>query len=585
MDRPPAPSRRTTAAVTVAVAAAAAASLAAPPGLPASGADNGAVVSVMVAARPGAQVAAREAVARWGGKVTARLGIIDAHVAQVPARAVSRLAADPSVSWVVPDRSVTLSHTSSTDMSVGPTSLHHIVETVRAKQVWGAGFTGAGVDVAVLDSGVVPVDGLRAPGKVVNGPDLSFESGAQDLRHLDTYGHGTHMAGIIAGRDDAVSTPVRSVGHEDFVGVAPDARVVNLKLADSSGATDVSQVIAAIDWVVQHGRTGGLNIRVINLSFGTDGVQDYRLDPLAHAVEEAWRRGVVVVAAAGNDGYGDAKMNNPAYDPYVIAVAGGDGRGTVEPEDDLVAAWSSRGDGTRRPDLVAPGSSVVSLRDPGSSLDLAHSGARVGERFFRGSGTSQAAAVVSGAAALLLQQRPQLTPDQVKALLTSSARPLPLADPAAQGAGMLDVKAAAASATPVAVQDWPRSTGTGSLELSRGTRHVTVDGTPVVGEQSVFLTAWQSYAWLTALSTGGSWTGGSWTGNSWTGNSWTGGSWAGNSWTGNSWTGNSWTGNSWTGNSWTGNSWTGNSWTGNSWTGNSWTGNSWTGGSWSSAGW
>jgi serine protease AprX len=359
---------------------------------------------------------------------------------------------------------------------------------------------------------------------------------------------------------------------------------VNVKVADASGATDVSQVIAGIDWVVQHGRSAGLDIRVLNLSFGTDGVQDARVDPLAHAVQQAWRRGVVVVVAAGNEGHGDARMNAPAYDPYVIAVGATDSRGTVDAADDVVGRFSSRGDAARRPDLVAPGTSVVSLRDPGSRLDQEHPGARVGTRSFRGSGTSQAAAVVSGAAALLLSQRPGLTPDQVKALLTSTARPLASPDPGA-GAGLLDVGAAARAATPTAKQDWPRSTGTGSLQLSRGSGHVSVGGTPVVGEQSVFLTAWSAYGWLTSLLLGGSWTGGSWAGNSWTGSSWTGGSWTGNSWTGNSWTGNSWTGNSWTGNSWTGNSWTGNSWTGNSWTGGSWTGNSWTGGSWSSAEW
>jgi len=525
---------------------------------------------VLLGSGPGGEAAARQAVLDAGGEITRRLHIIDAQVAALPASAVATLAADPSIAWVAPDRPVALAHSAASDPSVGPTSLFHLADTVRAKQVWGAGFSGAGVDVAVIDSGVVPVDGLTAPGKVVNGPDLSFESGEDAVRHLDTYGHGTHMAGIIAGRDDAVPTPVRDARHDRFVGIAPDARIVNIKVANSAGATDVSQVIAAIDWVVEHRRSNGLNIRVLNLSFGTDGVQDYRLDPLAHAVEEAWRRGVVVVAAAGNDGYGDARMNNPAYDPYVIAVGGSHGRGTISPDDDVVAGWSSRGDAARRPDLVAPGQSVVSLRDPGSRIDLEHASARVGERFFRGSGTSQAAAVVSGAAAVLLQQRPNLSPDQVKALLTSSARPLTQADPEAQGAGILDLKAAAAAPTPTAAQSWPQSLGTGSLELARGSSHVTVNGVRVSGEQSVFLTTWDAFGWVTSLVSGTAWSGGSWTGNSWTGNSWTGGSWLGNSWTGNSWTGNSWTGNSWTGNSWTGNSWTGNSWTGDSWSSAGW---------------
>ena len=555
--------------VTLAVTAAGcAAAVVAPPG---SAADRtSSSVSVILAARDGMDAAARSAVVRAGGRVTQRLAVINGHVAVVPEASVARLSAHPAVASLTPNRPVTLTHTSTDDLSTGPTSMFHIAGTVRARQAWDAGLSGSGVDVAVIDSGVVPVNGLTAPGKVVNGPDLSFESGDEGLRHLDTYGHGTHMAGIIAGRDDTVASPVRSASHDHFVGVAPDARVVSVKVADSSGATDVSQVIAGIDWVVQHGRSNGLNIRVLNLSFGTDGVQDYRLDPLAHAVEQAWSRGVVVVVSAGNSGFGDRKLNNPAYDPYVLAVGGTDGRGTVSRDDDVVAGWSSRGEAARRPDLVAPGSSVVSLRDPGSRIDVDNPGGRVGDRFFRGSGTSQAAAVVSGAAALLLQQRPGLTPDQVKALLTSSARHLTEAAPEAQGAGMLDVAAAASAPTPVVTQSWPRSLGTGSLELARGSAHVTVNGTTVTGEQSVFLTAWDATGWATSLLGGTTWSGGSWSGNTWTGNTWTGNTWTGGSWMGNTWTGNTWTGNTWTGNTWTGNTWTGNTWTGNTWSSSGW---------------
>ncbi len=313
--------------LTVAIVAAVGTTLGVPAPARAVPAEEPAHVSVIFASRPGHVEAARQAVRDAGGHVTTPLGIIGAHVAVLPQEALPRLAGHPALAWLTPDRPVTLAHSAAADPSVGPTSLFHVADTVRVRQVWGEGFSGSGVDVAVLDSGVVPVDGLTAPGKVINGPDLSFESGDPNLRHLDTYGHGTHMAGIIAGRDDAVPTPVRETSHDRFAGIAPDARIVNIKVADSSGATDVSQVIAGIDWVVQHGRSDGLNIRVLNLSFGTDGVQDYRFDPLAHAVEEAWRRGVVVVAAAGNEGYGDARMNNPAYDPYVIAVGAATGGG------------------------------------------------------------------------------------------------------------------------------------------------------------------------------------------------------------------------------------------------------------------
>jgi len=256
--------------------------------------------------------------------------------------------------------------------------------------------------VAVIDSGVVPVNGLTTTGKVLNGIDLSFESQSDELRHLDTYGHGTHMAGIIAGRDDDVSSTVRSGNSRDFIGMAPGARIVNLKVADAEGATDVSQVIAAIDWVVAHRRDDGMNIRVLNLSFGADGVQDYRLDPLAYAVEVAWRKGIVVVVAAGNRGFGTVKLNNPAYNPHVLAVGASASNGTYSTADDTIPRFSSCGNGQRNPDLLAPGKSIVSLRAANSSADADHPEGRVDSRFFRGSGTSQSAAVVSGAAALVI---------------------------------------------------------------------------------------------------------------------------------------------------------------------------------------
>ena len=290
------------------------------------------------------------------------------------------------------------------------------------------------------------------------------------------------MAGLIAGRDAAIPP-----GKEDeeadhyFVGAAPGARIVSIKVAASDGATDVSQVIAAIDWIVQHRNSDGLNIRVLNLSFGTDGTQDYQLDPLAYAAEVAWHHGIVVVVAAGNSGFGTPQLNNPAYDPYVIAVGGDDTRGTDDPKDDVIPSWQSRGNALRHPDLVAPGKSIISLRDPGSFVDEANPGARVGaSRFIKGSGSSQAAAIVSGAVATILEQHPELTPDQVKALLMQTAVPLPNADPVAQGAGLINLhraREAKLSTVADAVQTWPRSTGLGSLQLARGSVVTEDDGT------------------------------------------------------------------------------------------------------------
>jgi serine protease AprX len=449
------------------------------------------------------------------------------------------------------------------------TTLDHVADVTGASALWRLGYDGEGVGVALLDTGVVPVAGLTA-GNVVNGPDLSFESQHPDARYLDTFGHGTHMAGIIAGRDEAGGR---------FRGIAPGATLVSLKLASYDGAVDVSQVIAAIDWVVQH--RDEHNIRVLNLSYGTSGVQDYRLDPLTHAVQNAWRHGIVVVAAAGNSGFAP-QLNNPAYDPYVLTVGAGDTHGTVTTTDDTVPEFSSRGSEERRPDLVAPGQSIVSLRNPGSYVDTLHAGARVDDRFFKGSGSSQAAAVVSGAVALLLQQRPDLTPDQVKHLLTGTAQPMPLGDEGA-GAGMLHVATAAAVPAGQAVQRWERSTGLGSLDASRGTNRVADDGVELTGEQHLF-GPWDARTWAPASAAGNAWAAGMWNGFAWTGEGWDEESWTGRSWSGRSWSGRSWSGRSWSGDDWSGRSWSGRSWSGDGWTGRSWSGRSWSGRSWSGAG-
>ena len=339
--------------------------------------------------------------------------------------------------------------------------------------------------------------------------------------------------------------------------MAPDARLVNVKVADSTGATDVSQVIAGIDWVVQHRHDNGLNIRVLNLSFGTDSAQGYRDDPLAFAAEVAWRNGIVVVVAAGNEGTGTGHLSDPAIDPYVLSVGANAAAGTPSVSDDAVTDFSSRGDGVRNPDLVAPGKSLVGLRVPGSWIDKNHPEGLVNDRYFRGSGTSQAAATVSGAVADLLQQRPSLTPDQVKALLTGTAAPVPNAPAVAQGAGMINVNAAVNAATPAAVQSWARSTGAGSLEAARGSLHLERDGVRLDGERDIFGQPFDTGAMATVTEAGSSWSGGTWNGSSWSGSSWSGSSWSGSSWSGSTWSGSSWSGSSWSGSSWSDAMWGG----------------------------
>jgi serine protease AprX len=368
--------------------------------------------------------------------------------------------------------------------------------------------------------------------------------------------------------------------------MAPDARIVNVKVATADGGADVSQVIAAIDWVVQHRNDNGMRIRVINLSYGTKSGQSAGVDPLSYAAERAWKAGIVVVAAAGNSGYqAEQGLASPAYNRFVIGVGGFDTRGTAATGDDQLGVYSAgiARSVDRAPDFVAAGSHMQGLRVPNSHLDATHPEGRIDSRYFRGSGTSEAAAITSGTIALILQKYPNLTPDQVKRFIATNTLPASGADPDPDywGSGRVNL-AGLATRTPTAfTQTFANATGTGSLELARGTDHISRNGVTLTGEKDVFGRAYNSAAMAAAQAAGSSWSGGMWNGSTWSGSSWSGSSWSGSSWSGSSWSGSSWSGSSWSGSSWSGSSWSGSSWSGSSWSGSSWSGNSWATGSWS----
>jgi serine protease AprX len=332
-----------------------------------------------------------------------------------------------------------------------------------------------------------------------------------------------------------------------------------------------------------------MNVRVINLAFGTDSVQPYQVDPLTHAVESAWRNGIVVVVSAGNSG---GSLADPAIDPYVITVGAADLGNIFSSTDDHVAAFSSVGDANRGVDVIAPGVSIVSARDPGSFIDTLFPSAVTGT-YFRGSGTSQAAAVVSGAVADLLSARPTLTPDQVKAVLMASATQLPNSPASAQGAGMINVSKAILTAVPAnATQTFPYSSGLGSLDAARGSSPVTSpDGTPISGEVDIMGNPWTPATWAPASTAATAWNGGDFNGATWTGTGWLVKSatdtspFAGSTWRGSTWTGSTWTGSTWTGSTWRTAGWTGSTWTGSTWTGSTWTGSTWRGSTWRSDSW
>ena len=450
-------------------------------------------VDVVVVAAPARVDAAQRLTERLGGAVGQRLEIVRGFTASVPRGAIRRLERSTAVRSVSRDGAL--------DLKTDPGADAAAASSEVLRTATGAGssaFNGAGVGVALLDSGAVELGGLGRPGALLHGPDFSAEGSDPDLAGLDTFGHGTHLAGVIAGHD--------ALGG--FEGIAPGARVISVKVAGADGVTSLGQVLAGMDWV--RANRDALGIRVINLSLGTPDTGDYRRDPLAWAAEQLWKDGIAVVAAAGNEGAEARVLDMPAADPYVIAVGATDTQATPDPADDRVADFSSRSE-RRGPDVVAPGTGVVSVRVPGSTLDEEFPGARVGDGFFRGSGTSQAAAVVSGLAARLLAQRPELTNDQLKALLCAGA--VDLAEPAsADGAGRVDLASSEALATPRAKQTWPAA-------LSRGL------GKGPKGKE---------------LEAGAMWNGRRWSGMKWNGRRWSGMKWSGMKWNGMKWAGAAW---------------------------------------------
>jgi serine protease AprX len=519
-----------------------------------------------------------------------RLSDSEAAALRKKSGVASVVAWDPGAPPIV-DRTFAHPFVPTTDVG----SVLNAADTIGATTYWKRAYTGQGVDVAVIDSGVAPLPELQP--KLVNGPDLSFDSsvatgGSPANDGIDAYGHGTHIAGIIAGltpggpalpkpgNKSAVASTFTKWAADNFVGVAPGSRIINVRAGASDGAVDVSQIIAGIDWVVAHKDDstigGGLHIRVLNLSYGTDGplldgadTATARLhDAMEAAVEWAWSNGIVVVVSGGNDGFGRSLLDDPALDPYVIAVGAADSNNTVKPNDDTIADFSSRGSLDRRVDVVAPGRSITSLAVPNSVIDETYPGGRVGLKYFKGSGTSQAAGVVSGAAAVLLSAEPTDSPALVKSILMGAGQTLrntgktaPVLDRGLQQLDLTQVSSAESmikhgKATLQDVSKSPLATATDlSLEVARGSYHVSfidADGNlqELRGEVDVTGADWDGRIWRS-----GEWDGRIWRSETWNGATWTAGTWDGRIWRSRGWSGGSWQGSVWSGRIWRNNSW------------------------------
>ena len=360
-------------------------------------------------------------------------GVINGAHYTVPANRVVELSEDPDVAYISPDRPL-------------HAMLDYANPTVNATIARQYGWDGTGIGIALIDSGLQGRPDLNPttkgkPARIVY--SASFLPATLPYYTLtnDDYGHGTHVAGILAG-NGAMSTCSRCT--RSFIGIAPNANIINLRVLDAKGNGTDSSVINAINAAIRLAKT--YNIRVINLSLGRPVYESYSLDPLCQAVESAWKSGIVVVVAAGNEGRDDSQATNgygtimaPANDPYVITVGAMKDMRTVSRSDDLIASYSSKGptllDHIVKPDIVAPGNRVISLIQAGSSIykdssatanEIPNSYYMTGAPgestvYYQLSGTSMAAPMVSGAAALLLQQNRALTPDQVKARLMKTA--------------------------------------------------------------------------------------------------------------------------------------------------------------------
>lgn len=349
-------------------------------------------------------------------RVLRRMHALNAMSVRMPLAGVRKLCCHRDVKRVHLDRKVRV-------------SLNVATPAVGAAALQSRGIDGRGVTIAIIDTGTYPHPDLTKPAnRIVAFKDLI----GGRKKPYDDNGHGTHVAG------DAAGNGYSSKGT--YKGPASKAGLVIVKAFDRNGNADSSDVVAAVDWVLRNRKK--YRIRVVNMSFGSGGISRCSDDPVCRAAERAWRAGLVVVAAAGNGGPGKATIDSPGISPLLLTVGAANDRRTIKQADDTIAPFSGRGPvaGKRiKPDLVAPGVNIVSLRSPGSKLDRSDPGSRVGQNYFRMSGTSMATPLVAGGAAQLLQRFPGLTPKRVKTMLKRGAVRLN-AGANAQGGGELSLR-------------------------------------------------------------------------------------------------------------------------------------------------
>jgi serine protease AprX len=485
------------------------------------------------------------------GTVLTQFHIIDGVEASIPTALEPVLAALPGIT-VTPDVSVSVQ---STVESTGPhTPSDEFLQQTGATQLFGDGDTGQGVTVAVIDTGIDDLPDFA--GRLIGGVDLS---GGNDP-FQDDYGHGTFVAGLIAG--DGASS------GGQYAGEAPGADLVSIKVAGPNGVTDLGTLIQGLQWAVSNRLA--YNIRVLNMSLGFQPFESTVVNPLDQAVQAAWDSGIAVVASAGNAGPSNGTILSPGDDPLVITVGALDDMAQPAVADDEMTNFSSAGptspDGWVKPDLVTSGRSVVSLAAPGSTIYDENPSARIGSGNFVGSGTSFSTAITSGAAALVLSANPALTPDELKARLLGTTSPGPIGNPFVDGHGAMNAYAAATA---------------GQMNLSQsvaGTVLTLLGATVPLSPVGSFADSWNASLWSgvswSQASAGGpmgngpdgsAWNGSAWNGFAWSSRAWNDGGWASAAWDGQTWQGSAWDGSAWEGSAWNGSAWNGSAWNSSEW--------------------
>jgi serine protease AprX len=400
---------------------------------------------VIITVKPGHEDNAAKEVKKLGGRLGRNLRLINGMTVELPNRVIKALSERSEVLTIHYDRPIAM-HLNRAAVAVG-------ARAATAQY----GYDGAGVGVAVIDSGItgfhddLTYQGWSTKVRVVGGQRVTAFVDFVNNRTLayDDNGHGTHVAGIIAGN-----------GFDSYgarAGIAPAAHLVSLKVLDQHGNGVISDVIAAFEWAVAN--RVAQNIRVINLSVGARVTESYNTDPLTLAAKRATDAGIVVVTAAGNLGKrADGKIQYgsitaPGNAPWVLTVGASSTEGTAVRWDDKMASYSSRGptavDYEAKPDLVAPGTGMVSLANPTSEFYLLKApyllkGTRYTayKPYLSLSGTSMASPVVAGTVALMLQANPKLTPNLVKAILQYTAQRHNQYNALTQGSGFLNTHGA-----------------------------------------------------------------------------------------------------------------------------------------------